>query len=112
MRQNTSRSKIRRSKKNFKDKLGRYVRLYAFLGHIIPYGDRDLKDQQVIETALANPKDKFKIGIRKLVEGLMIQRLDENDKIVTRYVEDQDFQNTAFDGLADEIFDSVVSAHS
>jgi len=70
------------------------------------------KDQQVIETALANPKDKFKIGIRKLIEGLLIQRLDENDKIVTRYVEDQDFQNTAFDGLADEIFDSVVSAHS
>jgi type I restriction enzyme R subunit len=43
---------------------------------------------------------------------LMIQRLGENDKIVTRYVEDQDFQNVAFDGLADEIFDSVVAAHS
>jgi type I restriction enzyme R subunit len=70
------------------------------------------KDQQVIETALANPKDKFKIGIRKLIEGLMIQRLGENDKNVTRYVEDQDFQNAAFDGLADEIFDSVVAAHS
>jgi hypothetical protein len=58
------------------------------------------KDQQVIQTALANPKDKFKIGIRKLIEGRMIQRLGENDKIVTRYVEDQDFQNAAFDGLA------------
>jgi type I restriction enzyme, R subunit len=42
----------------------------------------------------------------------MIQRLEENDKIVTRYLEDQDFQNAAFDGLADEIFDSVVAAHS
>jgi type I restriction enzyme R subunit len=67
------------------------------------------KDQQVIETALANPKDKFKIGIRKLIEGLMIQRLEENGKIVTRYVEDHDFQNVAFDGLADEIFDSVLA---
>jgi hypothetical protein len=192
--------------KSFRDKLGGFVRLYAFLGQIIPYGDPDLemlftfgkllvrklhvgseterldlqddvslqyyrlqrissgpidltggepgtvksptdvgtckatdekaplsavitvlndrfgtdfteedrlffeqikekasKDQQVIETALANPKDKFKIGIRKLIEGLMIQRLGENDKIVTRYVEDPDFQNAAFDGLADEI---------
>jgi hypothetical protein len=51
-------------------------------------------------------------GIRKLIEGLMIQRLGENDKIVTRYVEDQDFQNAAFDGLADEIFDSVLAGHS
>jgi type I restriction enzyme, R subunit len=59
-----------------------------------------------------NPKDKFKIGIRKLIERLLIQRLGENDKIVTRYVEDQDFQNAAFDGLADEIFDSVLAGHS
>jgi type I restriction enzyme, R subunit len=57
-------------------------------------------------------KGKFKIGIRKLIEGLMIQRLGENDKIVTRYVEDQDFQDAAFDGLADEIFESVVAEHS
>jgi type I restriction enzyme R subunit len=64
-------------------------------------------DDQVIQTALANPKDKFKLGIRKKIEGLMIQRLGENDKIVTRYVEDQDFQNAAFDGLADEIYDAV-----
>ena len=47
------------------------------------------KDEKVIQTARANPKDKFKIGIRKLIEDLMIQRLGENDKIVTRYVEDQ-----------------------
>jgi type I restriction enzyme R subunit len=67
------------------------------------------KDLQVIETALANPKDKFKIGIRKRIEGLMIQRLEENGKIVTRYVEDQDFQNAAFDVLADEIFESVLA---
>ena len=39
----------------------------------------------------------------------MIQRLEENGKIVTRYVEDHDFQNVAFDGLADEIFDSVLA---
>jgi type I restriction enzyme, R subunit len=70
------------------------------------------KTKQVIETALANPKDKFKIGIRKLIERFMIQRLEENGKIVTRYVEDQDFQNVAFDGLADEIFESVLAGQS
>jgi type I restriction enzyme R subunit len=69
-------------------------------------------DQRIIETALANPKDKFKIGVRKLIEDLMIQRLGENDRIVTRYVADQDFQDAAFNGLADEIFDSVAAAHS
>lgn len=64
-------------------------------------------DDEVIQTALANPKDKFKLGIRKKIEGLMIQRLGENDKIVERYVEDRDFQDAAFDGLAEEIYASV-----
>ena len=55
---------------------------------------------------------QFKIGVRRLIEGLMIQRLDENHKIVTRYVEDPGFQNVAFDGLADEIYDAVNAGHS
>jgi type I restriction enzyme R subunit len=29
--------------KTFRDKLGGFVRLYAFLGQIIPYGDPDLE---------------------------------------------------------------------
>jgi type I restriction enzyme R subunit len=62
---------------------------------------------QVIQTALANPLDKFQLGVRKLVENLMIQRMAENDKIVTRYMDDAEFQRTAFPMLAREIFDAV-----
>jgi type I restriction enzyme R subunit len=62
---------------------------------------------QVIQTALANPLDKFQLGVRKLVENLMIQRMAKNDKIVTRYMDDAEFQRTAFPMLAREIFDAV-----
>jgi type I restriction enzyme, R subunit len=65
------------------------------------------KDRQVIETALANPLDKFDLGIRKLSEDLMMERLAENDKIVTRYVDDREFQGSAFPILAREIFETV-----
>jgi type I restriction enzyme R subunit len=65
------------------------------------------KNPQVIQTALANPLDKFQIGIRKFIEEFMIQRLGENDKIVTRYMEDQEFQNAAFPILAQAIFETV-----
>jgi len=56
---------------------------------------------------LANPLDKFELGIRKLIESLMIERMGENDKIVTRYMADQDFQSSAFPILAKEIFEAV-----
>jgi type I restriction enzyme R subunit len=37
----------------------------------------------------------------------MIQRMSENDGIVTRYMDDQEFQNTAFPILAKAIFETV-----
>jgi type I restriction enzyme R subunit len=62
---------------------------------------------QVIQTAMANPLDKFQLGVRKLVEDMMIQRMGENDKIVTRYMDDGEFQRTAFPILAREIFEAI-----
>ena len=40
-------------------------------------------------------------------EDMMIERMGENDKIVTRYMADRDFQGTAFPILAREIFEDV-----
>ena len=72
--------------------------------------ERAVKHKQIIQTALVNPLDKFQLGVRKLIEGLMIQRMSENDKIVTRYMDDQEFQNASFPILAKEIFDAVHAA--
>ena len=69
--------------------------------------EKACKSDQVVQTALANPLDKFELGIRKLIEDLMIERMGENDKIVTRYMADREFQGSAFPILAKEIFEAV-----
>src|SRR5207244_9598916 len=70
--------------------------------------ERAIRNDQIIKTAHANPQlEKFQLGIRKLIEEMMIQRMGENDKIVTRYMDDPEFQNSAFPILAREIFDAV-----
>jgi len=74
--------------------------------------ERACKNTQVIQTALANPLDKFELGIRKLIEDFMIERMGENDKIVTRYMADQEFQGSAFPILAKEIFETVRQSNS
>jgi type I restriction enzyme R subunit len=74
--------------------------------------ERAVKNEQVINTALANPVDKFQLGVRKLVEELMIQRMADNDKIVTRYMDDQKFQDAAYPILAKEIFDAIKARES
>jgi type I restriction enzyme R subunit len=69
--------------------------------------EKACKSEQIVQTALANPLDKFELGIRKLIEELMIERMGENDQIVTRYMADQEFQGSAFPILAREIFEAV-----
>ncbi len=64
-------------------------------------------DEQVIKTARANPIDKFELGIRSLIESFMIQRMTENDQIVSRYMDDKEFQNMVFPLLAKDIFETV-----
>ena len=73
---------------------------------------RATRNSQVVQTALANPLDKFQLGVRKLIEDLMIQRMAENDKIVTRYMDDVEFQRAAFPILAREIFDAIHAEKS
>ena len=69
--------------------------------------EKAARNQQVIDTAKANPLDKFQLGIKQIIADLMIQRLGENDQIVSRYMEDAEFQNTAFPLLAQAIFESI-----
>ena len=71
--------------------------------------ERAVRNEHVRQTALANPLDKFSLGIRDMVGRLMIERMGENDALVTRYMNDPEFQEIAFSDLAREIFESVTS---
>ena len=69
--------------------------------------EKALTDEQIVRTAEANPIDKFELGIRQKIESIMIQRMSENDEIVSRYMDDHEFQNEIFPLLAREIFTSA-----
>ena len=62
---------------------------------------------KVIQLRRANPFDKFQLGLRQMLEDLMIQRMSDNDKIVTRYMDDKAFENTAFAILSKVIYETI-----
>lgn len=64
-------------------------------------------DEQVIKLRRANPFDKFQLGLRRLLDELIVQRMAENDKIVTRYMDDHDFGRAAFDVLSKSIYEAI-----
>ena len=66
-------------------------------------------DERVIQTARANPQlDKFELGIKGLIEELMLSRMADNDNLVSRYVSDAEFQRVALPMLAREIYEAVT----
>lgn len=74
--------------------------------------EKATRSPQVIQLRRANPFDKFQLGLKKLIEDLMIQRRSENDKIVTRYMDDKAFESAAFGVLSKVIYDSIpAEAH-
>jgi type I restriction enzyme R subunit len=69
--------------------------------------ERATSNPEVIQLRQANPFDKFQLGLRKLIEEFMVQRMSENDKIVTRYMDDKEFESAAFSVLSKEIYESI-----
>jgi type I restriction enzyme R subunit len=74
--------------------------------------EKAMKDESVLKTAAANPLDKFELGIQQVIKDLMMKRLKENDKIVSRYMDDEKFQKVIFSILAKEIYHSVQNINT
>ena len=70
--------------------------------------EKACNSELIVKTALANPLDKFELGTRKLIEDLMIERMAENDQIVTRYMADVEFQASAFPVLTGALLDRLT----
>lgn len=64
-------------------------------------------NEQVIKLRRANPFDKFQLGLRQLLENLMVERMADNDKIVTRYMDDKEFGDAAFEVLSKAIYSEI-----
>jgi type I restriction enzyme, R subunit len=65
------------------------------------------QDREVVERALANPLDNFELAMKPKVEGLMIDRMDQNQEIVNRYLNDSAFQTAAFKAIVKQIYNEI-----
>ena len=74
--------------------------------------EKAVTNEQVIKLRRANPFDKFQLGLRQLIDDLMVQRMAENDRIVTRYMDDKEFGDAAFTVLSKTIYDSIPTENT
>ncbi len=60
-----------------------------------------MKDDALKQAAKANPEDKFALVFGNLLETLFIERMDQNEEIFARYMNDPAFQALVAQWLSD-----------
>jgi type I restriction enzyme, R subunit len=64
-------------------------------------------DEEVVQRAHANEFENFALAFRPKVEGLMLDRMDRNQEIVTRYLNDPEFRGVVDQELARRTYDQI-----
>ena len=67
-------------------------------------------DEQVKRRAEANPLQGFALAMKGKLRDAVVDRLDKNDRIATRYLNEDEFQNVAFNELVRRIYEDLKKA--
>jgi type I restriction enzyme R subunit len=59
------------------------------------------------QAALANNMEHFGYVFLKALEGLFIDRMDQNEEITAKYLNDKDFQTAVGKKLLKEVYDQI-----
>ncbi|MGA2854396.1 MAG: type I restriction endonuclease subunit R, partial [Verrucomicrobiota bacterium] len=63
-----------------------------------------IDNERLQQAARVNPEDKFSLVFGNLLENLMLERMDQNEAIVARFMNDQEFQRAVAARLAADAY--------
>ncbi|WP_373398384.1 hypothetical protein V8V91_01065 [Algoriphagus halophilus] len=65
-------------------------------------------DEDIIQAAQSNSPDKFTLMFKSILQQLFIERIDQNEDIFARFMEEKDFNKTVTELLAKEAFKKIM----
>ena len=72
-----------------------------FFDHIV---EAAMADDGMRQAAAVNPKDKFELVFRSLLDQIFVERMDQNEAIFQRYMNDDSFQDTVRNWMTAEAY--------
>ena len=77
-----------------------------FFDHIV---EAAMADDGMRQAAAVNPKDKFELVFRSLLDQIFVERMDQNEAIFQRYMNDESFQDIIRERMAEEAYERLRS---
>ncbi|MGX1259345.1 type I restriction endonuclease subunit R [Sinorhizobium fredii] len=71
-----------------------------------------ISDSALKQAATVNPEHKFELVFKNLLEALFVERMDQNEEIFTRYMNDKSFQQVITTWLSSEAYKKLRSVRS
>lgn len=75
-----------------------------FFDHIV---EAAVADDGMRQAASVNPKDKFELVFRSLLDQIFVERMDQNEAIFQRYMNDDSFQQTVRDWMTTSAYERL-----
>jgi len=64
-------------------------------------------DEDIIKAADANPEEKFELVFKNLLQNLFIERIDQNEDIFARFMNDLSFQKLVTNWLSQQAYNKI-----
>src|SRR3954462_9659524 len=71
-----------------------------------------VSDEGLRQAAAVNPEDKFELVFRGLLERLFVERMDQNEEIFVRYMNDVPFRDVVSTWMASEAYRRLRAAQT
>lgn len=71
-----------------------------------------INDESIIKAAEVNPEEKFELVFKNLLQNLFIERMDQNENIFARYMNDPAFQNLVTNWLSGQAYKKIKTARN
>jgi len=66
-----------------------------------------LNDEGLKQAAVVNPGDKFELVFKSLLETLFVERMDQNEEIFVRFMNDPAFQKIVTTWMASQAYQRI-----
>ncbi len=66
-----------------------------------------LADEEIREAAMANTVEAFRFVFDKALEGLFIDRMEQNEELFAKFMNDPNFQNIVTEHLRRQVYDQI-----
>lgn len=66
-----------------------------------------MADANLRQVAIANPGEKFELLFKNLLEALFVERMDQNEEIFARFMNDKAFQGLVTHWLATQAYSKL-----